>query len=121
MNLALQQSEIHSFLSETAISSWRNPHSRMSGKQVYDAKVSPYLAFLTQARTELPALERLVLGAGGFTTDTSTTYLDAEGNAVKRKDLSEQADNMLHDYQLIQYDMTAGKGYLAETGFFDVG
>lgn len=43
-----------------------------------NAKVSPYLAFLTQARTELPALERLVLGAGGFTTDTSTTYLDAE-------------------------------------------
>lgn len=86
-----------------------------------NAKVSPYLAFLTQARTELPALERLVLGAGGFTTDTSTTYLDAEGNAVKRKDLSEQADNMLHDYQLIQYDMTAGKGYLAEMGFFDVG
>lgn len=39
MNLALQQSKIHSFLSETAISSWRNPHNRMPGKQVHDAKV----------------------------------------------------------------------------------
>lgn len=83
-----------------------------------NAKVSPYLAFLTQARTDIPSFERLVLGAGGFTTDTSTTYLDRNGNTVKRKNLSKQAKNTLNDYELIQYDMTAGKGYLTGTDFF---
>ena len=85
-----------------------------------NAKVSPYLAFLTQTRTDIPALERLVIGAGGFDTDTSTTYLDENGNAVKRKALSKQAKKTLHDYELIQYDMTAGKGYLNDTNFFAV-
>ena len=85
-----------------------------------NAKVSPYLAFLTQTRTDIPALERLVIGAGGFDTDTSTTYLDENGNAVKRKALSKQAKKTLHDYELIQYDMTAGKGYLNDTTFFTV-
>ena len=85
-----------------------------------NAKVSPYLAFLTQTRTDIPALERLVIGAGGFDTDTSTTYLDENGNAIKRKALSKQAKKTLHDYELIQYDMTAGKGYLNDTNFFTV-
>ena len=61
-----------------------------------------------------------MIGAGGFDTDTSTTYLDENGNAVKRKALSKQAKKTLHDYELIQYDMTAGKGYLAESEFFKV-
>ena len=85
-----------------------------------NAKVSPYLAFLTQTRTDIPALERLVIGAGGFDTDASTAYLEQNGNAIKRKALSKQAKNTLHDYKLIQYDMTAGKGYLNDTNFFTV-
>ncbi len=27
---------------------------------------------------------------------------------------------MLHDYQLIQYDMSIGKNYLKDTGFVDL-
>ncbi len=27
---------------------------------------------------------------------------------------------MLHDYQLIQYDMSVGKNYLKDTGFVDL-
>lgn len=61
-----------------------------------------------------------MIGAGGFDTDTSTTYLDQNGNAIKRKALSKQAKNTLRDYKLIQYDMTAGKGYLNDTNFFTV-
>ncbi|AXF99257.1 hypothetical protein DVB78_09095 [Bifidobacterium longum subsp. longum] len=61
-----------------------------------------------------------MIGAGGFDTDTSTTYLDENGNAAKRKALSKQAKKTLHDYELIQYDMTAGKGYLNDTNFFAV-
>ena len=61
-----------------------------------------------------------MIGAGGFDTDTSTTYLDQNGNAIKRKALSKQAKDTLHDYKLIQYHMTAGKGYLNDTNFFTV-
>lgn len=85
-----------------------------------NAKVSPYLAFLSTVRTKLPAVKRLVLGEGGFTNDTSTTYLDKNGDVVKRKDLSKQQKTLLKEYRLIQYDMTAGKGYLANTDFFNV-
>lgn len=60
-----------------------------------NAKVSPYLAFLSTVRTKLPAVERLVLGEGGFTNDTSTTYLDKNGDVVKRKDLSKQQKTLL--------------------------
>ena len=59
-----------------------------------NAKVSPYLAFLSTVRTKLPV--------------------------VKRKDLSKQQKTLLKEYRLIQYDMTAGKGYLANTDFFNV-
>lgn len=103
--------------SKTAVTS---PNYFMSlAAEHMNAKVTPYLAFLDAARGDIPAMERLVLGAGGFTDDTSTTYLDAEGNAMKHRNLSKQARQTLRDYRLIQYDMTAGKGYLAETGFFD--
>ena len=61
-----------------------------------------------------------MIGAGGFDTDASTAYLDQNGNAIKRKALSKQAKNTLRDYKLIQYDMTAGKGYLNDTNFFTV-
>ena len=85
-----------------------------------NAKVSPYLAFLTQTRTDIPALERLVIGAGGFDTDASTAYLHQNCKANKRKAITKQHKNTLHDYKLIQYDMTAGKGYLNDTNFFTV-
>lgn len=47
-------------------------------------------------------------------------YLDAEGNRLKRKDLSKEAKQLLNDYRLVQYDMSKGKGYLNDDGFFAV-
>ncbi|MBT1182299.1 sulfatase-like hydrolase/transferase [Bifidobacterium sp. CP2] len=85
-----------------------------------NAKVSPYLAFLAAARMQEPAFERLVLGAGGFSTDTSTTYLDANGGVVKPRKFDAKTKRLMREYRLIQYDMTAGKNYLADTSFFDV-
>ncbi|OZG62093.1 Phosphatidylglycerol-membrane-oligosaccharide glycerophosphotransferase [Bifidobacterium hapali] len=85
-----------------------------------NAKVSPYLSLLTKLHDVTPALSRLVLGAGGFGNDTSTTYLDVNGNQIAQQDLSEQAKQLLNDYRLVQYDMTAGKGYLNDTDFFAV-
>lgn len=84
-----------------------------------DAKVSPYLAMLTQTQTQIPAISRLVSSNASW-GDGSTVYLDAEGNHVTSKNLSKEAKQMLHDYRLVQYDMTKGKNYLSNYGFFDV-
>lgn len=84
-----------------------------------DAKVSPYLAMLTQTQTQIPAISRLVSSNASW-GDGSTVYLDVEGNHVKSKDLSKEAKRMLQDYRLVQYDMTKGKNYLRNYGFFDV-
>ncbi|MBW3079646.1 LTA synthase family protein [Bifidobacterium sp. 81T8] len=85
-----------------------------------DAKISAYLEMLRQVHEEIPALGRLVLGTHGFGDDSSTIYLDSEGNPVRYKDLSSKARRLITDYELVQYDMTAGKGYLDDTDFFTV-
>ena len=39
---------------------------------------------------------------------------------MNEKDLSEEAKTLLHDYKLIQYDMSAGKNYLKDTDFVEL-
>ena len=84
-----------------------------------NAKVSPYLAMLTELHEQIAATSRVAantnsIGAG------DTTYLDNAGNQLSEKSLSKQAHQLLHDYRLVQYDMTAGKGYLNDSGFTTV-
>ena len=82
-----------------------------------NAKISPYLEMLTQ--TQIPAISRLVSSNNSW-GDGSATYLDANGNRIKRKDLSQKTKQLLDDYRLVQYDMTKGKGYLNDYDFFAV-
>ena len=82
-----------------------------------NAKVSPYLAFLTEMHQAIPALS-IPSSAGGNANEP--VYLDVSGNRVRAKNLSKTAKAMLHDYLLIQYDMTIGKNYLKDTGFVDL-
>lgn len=84
-----------------------------------NAKISPYLEMLTQTQTQIPAISRLVSSNNSW-GDGSATYLDANGNRIKRKDLSQKAKQLLDDYRLVQYDMTKGKGYLNDYDFFAV-
>lgn len=81
-----------------------------------NAKVSPYLAFLTEMHRVIPAMS--VPDSSG--SSSAPTYLDSNGNLIKKKNLSKQAKQLLHDYQLIQYDMSVGKNYLKDTGFVDL-
>ncbi len=85
--------------------------------QHLNAKVSPYLAFLTEMHQAIPALS--VPSAAGGNID-EPVYLDASGNRIRKKNLSKTAKSMLHDYLLIQYDMSIGKNYLKDTGFVDL-
>ena len=87
--------------------------------QHMNAKVSPYLEMLSEIHAEIPAFSRLVSGNGSW-GEGSRTYLDSNGNVVPYKSLSAKAKKLLKDYELVQYDLTAGKGYLNDTDFFDV-
>ncbi|MBM6699805.1 LTA synthase family protein [Bifidobacterium pullorum subsp. saeculare] len=87
--------------------------------QHLDAKVSPYLALLTELHAEVPAMSRVVADTGGFGTGTAT-LLDADGNPINERQLSSRAKQLLADYRLVQYDMTVGKDYLTQFGFTDL-
>lgn len=82
-----------------------------------NAKVSPYLAFLTEMHQAIPAMS--VPSAAGDSSD-KPVYLNAAGACMNEKDLSEEAKTLLHDYKLIQYDMSAGRNYLKDTDFVEL-
>ena len=82
-----------------------------------NAKVNPYLAFLTEMHQAIPAMS--VPSAAGGSSD-KPVYLNAAGARMNEKDLSEEAKTLLHDYKLIQYDMSAGKNYLKDTDFVEL-
>lgn len=84
--------------------------------QHLNAKVSPYLAFLTEMHAAIPAMS-VPASAGD---SNQPVYLDTEGNRVLAKSLTANQKKLLHDYQLIQYDLTAGKQYLKYTDFMTV-
>lgn len=84
--------------------------------QHLNAKISPYLALLTELHAEVPAMSRVVTDTGGFGTGTAT-LLDVNGNPVKQRSLNRRARQLLADYRLVQYDMTVGKGYLTQFNF----
>ena len=44
-------------------------------------------------------------------------YLDAKGNPMSASEFDEQTKQLLADYKLIQYDITAGENYLKDTSF----
>lgn len=81
-----------------------------------NAKVSPYLAFLTRMHQQIAAMGLQI----DATSTSGAEYLDAQGNPIDEADLTDEQRQLLDDYKLVQYDVTAGKGYLRTTGFMDV-
>ena len=84
-----------------------------------NAKVSPYLAMLTELQQEVPAMSR-VIGTNGGIGQGKATYLDHAGNNIKATALSAKAKRLLKDYKLVQYDQTVGKNYLEDLDFTQV-
>lgn len=84
-----------------------------------NAKVSPYLAMLTELQQEVPAMSR-VIGTNGGIGAGKATYLDHDGNDIKVTALSAKAKELLKDYKLVQYDQTVGKNYLKDLDFTQV-
>ncbi|WP_226669230.1 LTA synthase family protein [Bifidobacterium pseudocatenulatum] len=102
---------------DPAISSFTSPNYFMAlAAEHMNAKVTPYLALLTGLYEQVPAIGRVSF-TKKWNQKGTTTYLDASGNVMSSADLSKDAKQLLNDYKLVQYDMTAGKNYLASTDF----
>ena len=85
-----------------------------------DAKVSPYLAFLTQMHEKIAAMEPPVVNkiqGWDRIPEGQNIYLDQNGNPMSTDDFDKETKQLLADYKLIQYDITAGKNYLKDTDF----
>lgn len=85
-----------------------------------NAKVSPYLAFLTEMHSKIAAMEPPVVNkVQGWDRipEGQSIYLDQNGNPMSTDDFDKETKQLLADYKLIQYDITAGKNYLKDTDF----
>ena len=85
-----------------------------------NAKVSPYLAFLTEMHSKIAAMEPPVVNkiqGWDRIPEGQNIYRDQNGNPMSTDDFDKETKQLLADYKLIQYDITAGKNYLKDTDF----
>ena len=85
-----------------------------------DAKVSPYLAFLTEMHSKISAMEPPVVNniqGWDRIPEGQNIYLDSKGKPMAEGDFDAETKQLLADYRLIQYDITTGKNYLKNTSF----
>lgn len=88
-----------------------------------NSKVSPYLAFLTRLHEKISAMEPPVVNkiqGWDRIPQGQPIYLNPSGKPMIASSMSKKTKQLLHDYRLIQYDITAGKHYLKNTNFFDI-
>lgn len=88
-----------------------------------DAKVSPYLAFLTEMHSKISAMEPPVVNniqGWDRIPEGQNIYLDSKGEPMAEDDFDAETKQLLADYRLIQYDITTGKNYLKDTSFMDL-
>lgn len=71
------------------------------------SKVNWQQALLTKVYEELPVATLNMTGVGG-----NRQLVDQRGRVIKFKTLNRQQKQLWHDYQLLQYDITAGKQYV---------
>lgn len=88
-----------------------------------DAKVSPYLAFLTEMHSKISAMEPPVVNniqGWDRIPEGQNIYLNSKGEPMAEDDFDDETKQLLADYRLIQYDITTGKNYLKDTSFMDL-
>lgn len=76
-----------------------------------NSKVTPYQALLTKVWHDLPAFSVDSTG-----TSTNPQFINEKGKKISFNSLSKKQRSLWHDYVLVQYDLTAGKNYLKNTG-----
>lgn len=89
-----------------------------SAAEHMNAKVTPYLALLTELHRNIPSISRMGSANSGWENGSDMMLLAEDGTTINSKNLTNEQKNYLNDYLLIQYDISAGKGYLYDTKFF---
>lgn len=81
-----------------------------------NSRVDWYQAMLTQILHQLPvfALDTQQNTTNQF--NSKGQFIDQRGKVVTQKHWTRQQKRLWHDYQLVQYDVTAGKQYLVRDG-----
>ncbi len=80
-----------------------------------DSKVSPYYALLTDVSQKLPVLTLDITENTINSYNTNLQLIAQNGEIVDSKSLTKTQKQLLEDYRLVQYDLTAGKQYLKGT------
>lgn len=99
----------HNFYDNTRFVS-PNDFIAMVAKQT-NSKVNWYQALLTTVYEKLPALATNIDESTTNLYNTNSTFVSRNGKIIKKSSLTKKQKQILHDYQLIQYDVTAGKHY----------
>lgn len=83
-----------------------------------NSKVNGYLALLTKVKDELPAMSTNPKLNATNNYNTMVSFVTKQGKILKSEQLTKKQQELYHDYQLVQYDMTAGKQYLLKNKDF---
>ncbi|WP_125567796.1 LTA synthase family protein [Companilactobacillus insicii] len=77
-------------------------------------KVSPYYAMMTKVTENLPAATTNTSDNGSNAFNGSQVFITDDSKKIKEDSLTAEQKEILHDYKIIQYDITAGKQYSAK-------
>lgn len=80
-----------------------------------NSKVTPYQAMLTQLYQKLPAYALSTQQNGTNSFNSAPEYVNQDGKVVPYASFTKKQKRLWHDYQLVQYDITAGHHYLLKT------
>jgi phosphoglycerol transferase MdoB-like AlkP superfamily enzyme len=81
-------------------------------------KVSPYYALQTKVYTDLPAMSLDSFNSSKNSAHGSDSEFVGENGKVINN-LTKHQKQLMHDYELLQYDITAGKQYSLKNGMMD--
>ncbi len=91
-----------------------NDFIAMAAEQT-NSRVTPYQALLTRLYHELPAYALSTQQNGTNSFNSAPEYVNQQGKVVNYNSFTKKQKKLWHDYQLVQYDITAGHHYLLKT------
>jgi phosphoglycerol transferase MdoB-like AlkP superfamily enzyme len=80
-----------------------------------NAKVDPFVALLTKAQQDMPTIWTRSDNKQGDPS-YGMSFVTKAGKKIGYSDLTKKQKAMLHDYQLLQYDINAGEQYSLKMG-----
>lgn len=92
-----------------------NDFIAMTAEQT-NSKVTPYQALLTRLYHDLPAYAMSTQKDGTNNYNSAPEFINQQGKVVPYDSLTKKQKQLWHDYQLVQYDLTAGHQYLLKYG-----